>query len=233
MTSAWHPDAIARAKRADQRARSHWSGVLLALYKIRRLRGLVRRLCFKLESGPMFSTTWREILARYHGVMLGKYSYGSVLTPGVLPPGTQIGSYCSVGADLIVRRRDHPVNRPILHPFFYNAALGMLRADTIPLDQDNPLIVGNDVWIGDRVTILGGCRQIGNGAVVAAGAVVTRDVPPYAIVGGVPARLLRWRFGDDHIAKIESSHWWEKRIADLIENLPFDNVWGTAVLLET
>ena len=117
-----------------------------------------------------------------------------------------------------MRRRDHPLDRPCLHPFFYNSALGLLTCDIIPLDRDNPLTIGNDVWIADRVTILGGCRTIGNGAVIAAGAVVTRDVPAYAVVGGVPARLIRMRFGPDRIAEIEASRWWEYDIATIIAN---------------
>ncbi|MEO5953330.1 MAG: CatB-related O-acetyltransferase, partial [Chloroflexia bacterium] len=158
----------------------------------------------------MFSETWRKILRGSHGATIGRYSYGSILTAGILPQGSEVGAYCSVGTGLIVRRRDHPVERPILHPFFYNADLGIVCADTILLEKDNPLVVANDVWIGDRVTILSGCRHIGNGAVIAAGAVVTRDVMPYTIVGGIPARPLRMRFAPDRIAHIEASRWWEK-----------------------
>lgn len=226
MTGLWHPEALARAHRAEQSRQNRWSTILLTLYKIRRLRHLVQRICFRLEGGPMFSMTWRKILLRRHGAIIGRYSYGSILTPGVLPQGTKVGAYCSVGTSLIVRRRDHPLDRPILHPFFYKASLGMVRADTIPLNQDNPLVVGHDVWIGDRVTILSGCRRIGNGAVIAAGAVVTRDVPPYAIVGGVPAHLLRMRFSADCIAHIEASLWWERSIVELIANPPFDNLFS-------
>lgn len=175
----------------------------------------------------MQSLTWRDILRRHHGVEVGRYSYGDILRPGCLPPGTRVGAYCSVGAGLIVRRRDHPVDRPILHPFFYNKALGLLEKDTIPAVEANPLSVGHDVWIGDRVTILGGCRSIGNGAVVAAGAVVTRDVAPYTVVAGVPARSLRPRFDAGRIAEIEASRWWEHDIAALIETPPFDGIFGS------
>ena len=229
ITSALHPDALVKANRSQRGARSNWGRALLGLYKLRPFRKLLMRMCFRLEGGPMFSQTWREILLRHHGVLVGKYSYGPVLTPGLLPRGTQIGTYCSIGAGLIVRRRDHPVERPILHPFLYNASLGMVSHDTIPLDQDNPLVVGHDVWMGDRVTILGGCKKIGNGAVIGAGAVVTRDVAPYSIVGGVPARLLRMRFGEDRISFIEASRWWEKDIAELIENPPFDDIWEAGI----
>ena len=69
--------------------------------------------------------------------------------------------------------------------------------------------IGNDVWIGSRATILEGVN-IGDGVVVAAGAVVTKDVPPYAIVGGVPARIIRYRFDEETIQNLLKMKWWEK-----------------------
>jgi tetrahydrodipicolinate N-succinyltransferase len=92
-----------------------------------------------------------------------------------------------------------------------------LDRDSIDKEEENPLTIGNDVWIGDRVTILSGCKQIGNGAAVAAGAVVTRDVDPYCIVAGVPARLLKKRFEDELIDRLEASRWWELRLDELLQ----------------
>ena len=212
----WRPDALQIARRAAARARSPLAPLLTTLYRFRHFRALSQSLCTRLEGGLMQSRTWRDILHRHHGVEVGRYSYGDVLRPGCLPPGTRVGAYCSVGTGLIVRRRDHPVDRPILHPFFYNSALGLLERDTIPAVQANPLSVGHDVWIGDRVTIVGGCRSIGNGAVIAAGAIVTRDVDPYTVVAGIPARALRTRFDETRIAEIEASRWWERDLAALI-----------------
>lgn len=226
----WRPDAAVRARRQEAQSRSWLGTLLLRLYRVRRLRAFCHRACFRLEGGGMFSATWRDILRKWHGVEIGRYSYGDILRPGVLPLGSRVGNYCSVGAHLIVRRRDHPVERPFLHPFFYNAQLGLLVRDTIPKEADNPLTIGHDVWVGDRVTILGGCRNIGNGAVLAAGAVVTRDVPPYAIVAGVPARSIRLRFSAEQIAEIEASQWWARDIASLIENPPFEGVFPPEAL---
>ncbi len=157
----------------------------------------------------MASPMLRRHLLASHGVMVGGYSYGAIMRPGVLPRGTVVGRWCSVGAGLIVRRRDHPIERMTQHPYFYNAKLGLVARDTIPVDEDNPLTIGNDVWIGDRVTILSGCRHIGDGAVLAAGAVVTRDVPSFAIIGGVPARMLRPRFPEATGELLAQSRWWE------------------------
>lgn len=218
----WRSDAAMRAHQYASKAITPLAPILRLCYKARRLRPLVRKLCFRMEGGGIHSATWRRILREHHHIRIGLYSYGAILNPGVLPSGTQVGAYCSVGADLIVRRRDHPTDRPFLHPFFYNSALGLLPRDSIPQDAENPLTIGNDAWIGDRVTILSGCRTIGNGAIIAAGAVVTRDVPSYAIVGGVPAKIIRFRFDDALIARLEASHWWERDIASLIKDPPFD-----------
>lgn len=214
------PDAVQYASRMEQRSLSSVSPAIRQLYKVRRLRGLCLRVCQRLEGGAFFSETLRHLLQDAHDVGIGRYSYGSILKPGVLPPGSRVGAYCSVGSDLIVRRRDHPIDRPVMHPFFYNHALGIVEQDTIPLNEANPLEIGNDVWIGDRVTILSGCRKIGNGAVLAAGAVITRDIAPYSIVGGVPAKPIRMRFSPDQITHLEESQWWTKELSELIENFP-------------
>lgn len=222
----WYPDAAARARQKDERSRNPLSSLITRLYRVRHLRLLCRRLCDRLEGGLMYSATWRDILQIHHAVSVGRYSYGSILTPTVLPPATYVGNYCSVGSDLIVHRRDHPVDRPFLHPFFYNSALGFLRQDSIITNWDNPLTIGHDVWIGDRVTILGGCKYIGNGAVIAAGSVVTRDVAPYAIVAGAPARPIRRRLNDETIDLMEASRWWESDLAALITKPPVPGVLG-------
>jgi acetyltransferase-like isoleucine patch superfamily enzyme len=215
-----HDDASARAMTAETQSRSAFSPLLVRLYQIKRLRGMIQRICARVEGTLMWSQSWREILQRYHGAQVGAYSYGALMQPGVLPKGTVVGRYVSCGAGLIVRRRDHPLERAMLHPFFYNAALGLVKTDTIAQDQDNPLTIGHDVWIGDRVTILGGCTQIGNGAVLAAGAVVTRDVPAYAVVAGVPAKQLKVRFPPERAAAIEATRWWEQDITGLLKNPP-------------
>lgn len=185
------------------------STVMEKLYPGRRSHGWFLRLMRRWDGGEMRSPRLRRLMRVHQGVSIGDYSYGAILRRGVLPRGTVVGRWCSVGQELIVRRRDHPIERASQHPFFYNAKLGVVPRDTIPLDEENPLVIGNDVWIGDRVTILSGCRSVGDGAVLAAGAVVTRDIPPFAIVGGVPARMLRARFPEPIAALVAQSRWWE------------------------
>lgn len=86
--------------------------------------------------------------------------------------------------------------------------------------SDNALIykkltVGHDVWIGANAIILPGCCNIGNGAIIGAGSIVTKDVPPYSIVAGNPARMIRMRFPQQVIASLEASEWWLLSKAEL------------------
>jgi virginiamycin A acetyltransferase len=167
----------------------------------------------------MWSTTYRELMRSHYGVSIGIHSYGPCLLPGHLPAGTRVGNYCSLAGGLQVFRRNHPVDRISQHPFFFNAAVGLLDRDTIPAVEDNPLTIGHDVWIGQNVLIAPGCRSIGHGAVVASGAVVTADVAACALVGGVPAKLIRWRLSEELRAAWLRSEWWLKPVSELAEQV--------------
>lgn len=157
---------------------------------------------------------------KYYRVGIGIHSYGPCLAPGRLPQGTVVGNYCSLAAGMQVLRRNHPVDRISQHPFFFNAAAELLERDTITAVAENRLTIGHDVWIGQNVLIAPGCRTIGDSAVVAAGAVVTADVPPFAIVGGIPAKLLRWRLPEEHREVWLRSEWWLQPITELARFLP-------------
>lgn len=190
-------------------------------YRRRSLHWLSRILIRKWDGDDFRSPLLRTLLARHQKVQIGRYSYGPILKWGRLPRGTRVGNWVSVGRELLVVRRNHPTDRVTQHPFFYNAKLGVVSSDTIEQVTDNPLEIGHDVWIGDRVTILGSCSSIGNGAIVAAGAVVTRDVPPYAIMVGIPAKPLRDRFPPEVQRHLEESRWWEFDLATLTTLQPF------------
>lgn len=187
---------------------------------IKRGRRSFLKLVCALDGGVLYSRDFRRILFDYHGVELGLYSYGNPLFQGVFPTGSRIGRYVSLADGLEVFRRNHPISRLSTHPFFYNSRLGIMRSDSIERVADNPLSIGNDVWIGSRVTLLPGCSCIGNGAIVGAGSVVTRDVEPYSVVAGNPARVIRSRFPVDLINSIEESAWWTLEIESLQAHLP-------------
>lgn len=192
------------------------AALLERFYRSRYLHWLFRLLVKQWDGSELSSVIWRKLLLKYHGVDVGAYTYGPVLHRGRVPRGTRVGSWCSIGRDFIVRRRNHPIERASQHPFFYNAKLGVVEKDTIPLDTDNPLVIGHDVWVGDRVMVLGECKTIGNGAVLAGGSIVTKDVPAYAIVAGVPAKVVRFRFAPEIQALLETSRWWDLPMPDAL-----------------
>ncbi|WP_217127069.1 CatB-related O-acetyltransferase [Hydrogenophilus thiooxidans] len=158
----------------------------------------------------------------------GSYSHSP------LPEGMRVGRYCSIGRDLKFIDFAHPtswISSSVA--FFCPESISSLTAIHDLIDRvgrsidpnfnrhtfDPKLgrsypVLGHDVWIGERVTLALGIR-IGTGAVIAAGSVVTRDVPPYAVVAGVPARIKRMRFDEITVERLLASRWWRYHFADL------------------
>mgnify|MGYP000462123215 FL=1 len=134
-----------------------------------------------------------------------------------------IGKFCSIacGAKFLFNSANHALGSLSSYPFPIFFEEWDLTVENIPRAWDNKgnVVVGNDVWIGYEAVVLAGVT-IGDGAVIGARAVVTHDVPPYAIMGGVPAKLIRKRFDDDTIQSLLSLRWWdwpEERIAANLE----------------
>ncbi len=192
--------------------RSRLSSSLLRFSKVPRLRRLSLKLARALEGGEATSWTLRRYLADVHGVDVGAYSYGPCLVPGGVPAGVTVGRYVSMAEGVRIYRRNHPMERISLHPLFYNPALGVVDEYTI---ESVPLDIGHDAWIADGAIIVAGCRRIGVGAVVAAGAVVTKDVPDFAIVAGVPAVIRGYRFDERTREAVLASRWWERSADEL------------------
>lgn len=128
-----------------------------------------------------------------------------------------IGKYCQIGADVAMISTNHPINYLTT---YINKEL--LNGELQSIKEENKIILGNDIWVGHGVRIVGNV-SIGNGAILASGAVVTKDVPPYAIVGGVPAKVIKYRFNQNIINEIEELKWWDKSDEELnqIKNLFF------------
>ncbi len=168
--------------------RSHWiSRALGRVYGTCPERGRVTLIAviWRLEGGQLRSGTARALLERHHGVTVGAFSYGSLLVPGMAQAGTTIGRYVSVGPNVRRYNTNHPIDAPSLHPYWYNPILGF--ADATQDAKRTEIEICDDAWIGANVVILPGCRRIGTGAVVGAGAIVTKDVDDFAVVAGVPA----------------------------------------------
>ncbi|MEP1471026.1 MAG: hypothetical protein ABJK20_00200 [Halieaceae bacterium] len=219
-------DALVVISGELKRARS--AGVLLSIYAALRgpgagiLRRMIRRLLAKLEGGEMRSVTLRQIMLQYHGVEIGAHSYGC-FDATRFPQGIRVGRYVSVGPGVEIYRRNHPLERLSMHPYFYNPSCGAASSADVGTAG---LEVGADAWLGARAIILPGCERIGRGAVVAAGAVVTKDVPNYAVVAGNPARVLRYRFGPNEIAAAEGSRWWQHAPDAVMLECDMTNDWS-------
>lgn len=142
---------------------------------------------------------------------VGAYTY---FGEGCLLGGCVVGRFCSIGPGVKIGLGEHEIGHFSTHPFFYGSKNGFKIPDGIGVERDLKLKkyavprIGNDVWIGANVVIRRGV-EIGTGAVIAAGAIVSSDVPPYSIVGGVPAKHLKFRFDEKIINELLESKWWD------------------------
>ena len=134
-----------------------------------------------------------------------------------------IGKFCQIahGTTFIMGAANHRLGSATTYPF--NVMGGVWREISTPHIEELPhkgdTVIGNDVWLGRNCTILPGVK-IGNGAIVAAYSVVTKDVAPYTVVGGNPARFLKRRFDDGTAALLEELRWWDLPPEELTEIIP-------------
>lgn len=137
----------------------------------------------------------------------------------------RIGKFCSIacGAKFLFASANHTQASVSTYPFpiFFEEWDLDIGDVTSAWDHKGDIVIGNDVWIGYEAVVMAGVT-IGDGAIIGARAVVTKDVPPYTIVGGVPARKIRRRFSDDVIARLQELKWWDwpaERIQRNIKNI--------------
>lgn len=149
-------------------------------------------------------------------ICIGDYSY---IGGGSTLKNCRLGRFCSLGKNVQVGLGIHPTNLISTYPGFYSATASGAKSFSVDKEviESEPVVIGNDVWIGNNAIIVDGVT-IGDGAVVAVGAVVTKSVPPYAIVGGVPAQIIRMRLPDDKVQFLLQFRWWERDENFLTEN---------------
>ncbi|TXE81328.1 CatB-related O-acetyltransferase [Campylobacter peloridis] len=162
---------------------------------------------------------------------IGSFSY----TGSILPSYTKVGRYCSIASEVEMFAYQHPLNRISTANFTYeknHLFINKASIDKIgrcfPVQDYNPsssiekLIIENDVWIGKNALLKQGIT-LGNGCVVGQRAIVTKDVPPYAIVAGSPAKIIRYRFDEKTIERLLKIKWWNYHFADFHDiNLNLD-----------
>ncbi len=152
-------------------------------------------------------------------VVLGKFSY---IAPNSQLSLVNLGNFCSIGPHLICGYGDHPTDFVSTSPAFFSTLkqCGVTFTNQNSFEERKKIIIGNDVWIGARVFIKDGIK-IGNGAIVGAGAVVVKNIPDYAIVGGVPANVIRYRFTEDIIQQLLKIEWWNWSEEELCKAQPY------------
>lgn len=154
--------------------------------------------CFILK-GPVF-------IGRGTNFMFRSEIVGSV----------SIGRFCAIARNCIFQAENHIINRPSIQRGIYSNIL----KEKLPSMEKKGIIIGNDVWIGTRAIILPGVK-IGDGAVVGAGSIVTKNVDPYSIIAGVPASHKKWRFSENIRAQLQEIKWWEWDIEKIKRNKEF------------
>lgn len=155
---------------------------------------------------------------------MGKYSYCGNDCQIV---NAEIGAFCSISDHVFVGGAEHPMDRVSMSPVFQNTRHSgpSKRFAYFESPKTKRTIIGNDVWIGHGVTIKQGV-VIGDGAVIGSNALVTKDVPPYAVVGGVPAKVIKYRFPQEIIDRLEEIQWWnlpDEKISEVVELFKIDN----------
>lgn len=161
----------------------------------------------------------------YGTASIGKYTYINVNS--VIYSNVKIGRYCSIARNCEIGVASHPTFFLSSHPFQFDKTIfsrdeKYCQITKIPWKGHSATVIGNDVWIGAKVVINSGVN-IGDGVIIAANAVVTKDIPDYAIVGGVPAKIIRYRFDESIIKELKILRWWDLPIEKL-SNLTFDNI---------
>lgn len=192
--------------------------------------GITLRLAMKLmlrNEDIFHSITIRRIYRECFKIDAGIGSYG--WQNGLMDGPMKIGKYTSIGPNVRRLKVNHPTNLASTHPCYFNPIYGWIDKD---FREYSYLDIGNDVWIGANAVILPSVHSIGNGAIIAAGSIVTKDVPPYEIWGGMPAKHIKKRFEDETGESLDKSEWWnlpEKELKSIVNDFRNPSVFLDSV----
>lgn len=202
------------------------SNILSKLYRIYKLKKYKKTY---LKSSTRFDGTYfegRNKIGKNTDIRESEIGLASYIGDDCYLPKVKIGRFCSIGSWIKIITGDHPQNFVTTHPIAFNEYMkkqgvfssrrGKFRNN--PYSEENFYVtIGNDVWIGQGVEIKEGVK-IGDGAIIGAGAIVIKDVNPYEVVVGVPAKAIKKRFSEDIIKRLEKNRFWEKDLEWLLEN---------------
>jgi len=191
------------------------SNIITNIYCLcgRRMRRILMKIIIAKEGGQIRSKTIRKIFKKYHNIEVGEYSYGGCFDADNIQQNTSFGKFCSIAQNVFIYNRNHPKSYVTTHPILYNEVFGLVKTRKIEYKRKT---IGNDVWIGNNSIILANAQHIGNGAIIAAGAVVTKNVNDYEIVGGVPAKTIGYRFKCEDIKWLNEIQWWDWKYDEII-----------------
>lgn len=193
-----------------------------------------KKIKLSISDNVAFNSKFEGANKLYENVTFsGEMGYGTYIANNCTLKAN-IGRFCSIAPNVSYTNSMHPYTYPYVStsPIFIsnlgqNGEVWLSESkfnEFRNVEKDVPVVIGNDVWIGQNVFIIGGVT-IGDGAVVLAGAVVTKDVPPYAIVGGVPAKVIKYRYSQEDIDFLLATAWWNWPIDEIRKNVDlFSNI---------
>lgn len=196
--------------------------VLVPQWKIKHK---LKQIDYKHESidiNPKLSKITLAENIKEFGWDIGNHTYGTPLILEANMAGLKIGKFCSIAPGVIIVLGNHITNTATTYPFTSLKSYwpGARREPIEDHNTKGDVTVGNDVWMGRNAIVMSGVT-IGDGAVIAANSVVTKDVKPYSIVGGNPAKLIRMRHSDDIIEALMQIKWWDWSDEEVDNNIKY------------